>query len=890
MTDDDPNGGESSLDPTRSMGPLPEHAAESSDSSGSGRVRQLDPGDVLGDRFTIVRFLARGGMGEVYEAADRHLQNKHCALKILRSEIASDPNVRQRFEREVLLAREVTHPNVCPTFDLFRMEGPRGPVMFLTMKLLRGESLSTRLKRAGPFEIESAWPIVRQMADALDAAHRAGVIHRDFKPGNVMLEQSSGEIRVSITDFGLSRAYEADESRAETGRISGTIGYIAPELMQGGTATPASDVYAFGVVVHEMLTGRRPSSQAGQNRFLPPSRFVEGLPRAWDRLVMGCLQTDLAKRFQSAGEAISMMEARGSTSRSARLRTPAPRARRWIIGGAAAVLLVAAAWLSLPGLETILHPLPAKRFVALMAYPMEPNSEYRPLLKSVLDTAAGRLARAEASVKDLMVISPGDVAGQAAPKGPAEAVGTLGANLVLAASVRSSPGGVVLSLRVLDAATQKVLREKEVAAAESELSRLPEMAASAAGRILDIPAARARAQDGDGLASVPVGAYQHYATAEELMSQPNDAGLEQATEHYLRAVEIDPRFALAYARLSTAYIRKYHQSKDPALLNLAARNAELALKYNPDSSKALLSRAQVDVDSGRTQQALDELGQALKLDPGNPQILLVKARTLRDLDRRVEEEDLYRGILKDRPNYWPAYLELGQVLYRHGSYAQAAEAFAEGSAVAPRVALLVNNLGVMYLLLGRKEEAEQTLLKALQLGPNESAYSNLGSLAFTAGDYRRALDYYTKARDLRPARDVTWRNIGDCYMMLGDRARMIESYRKAEALLEEALKINPKPGASWMNLAFYRAKLGRRDEAAQAMQTAESRGAGDLQSQFKKAQVLALMGRKEESVQQVLKCMENGLSRTEVELAPDLKEVRSDPRYKRQAAQMEAKK
>src|ERR1039458_4128507 len=141
MTDDPSAGMDGSFDSTKSMSPPSERGSASSESAGDGRTRQLDPGDVLGDRFTVIRFLARGGMGEVYEVADRHLQNKHCALKTLRGEIATDPSVRQRFEREVLLAREVTHPNVCQTFDLFRTEGPRGPVLCLTMKLLRGESL-----------------------------------------------------------------------------------------------------------------------------------------------------------------------------------------------------------------------------------------------------------------------------------------------------------------------------------------------------------------------------------------------------------------------------------------------------------------------------------------------------------------------------------------------------------------------------------------------------------------------------------------------------------------------------------------------------------------------------------------------------------------------------
>ena len=883
---DDRSTDDDAPDSTGSRTRLLGHRAGPTDSGSDARARQLDPGNVLGDRFTIIRFLARGGMGEVYEAADRHLQSKHCALKTLRSEIAADPNVRQRFEREVLLAREVTHPNVCPTFDLFRVPGPRGPVLFLTMKLLRGESLSARLKRAGALTPEAALPLVRQMATALEAAHRARVVHRDFKPGNVMLEPTAGEPHVTVTDFGLSRAYADDATLAETERISGTLGYMAPELLHGGTATPASDVFALGVVVHEMLTGRRPVQKAGRTNFLPPSHLVTGLPRAWDRMVLGCLEPDPAKRFQSAAEALATIDAPAGSTKLVRRRVPMPRGRRWTLGAAAAALVVAGAWLALPTVDAILRPLPKQRFVALMAWPVDANGEYRPLLKSVLDATASRLARSEASVRDLLIISAGDVAGQAPPLTPGDAVSALGANLVLAASLRPAGGGVTLSMKVIDAATRKVLREREVTASESELSRLPERGAAAGARLLDVAAVPRRAQDSDEFANLPPAAYQRFAAAEDLASQPNDAGLEQAIEQYQRALEVDPRFALGYARLAMAYTRKFVRSQDAVVLTLAARNADLAMKYNPDSAKAALSRALVDVNSGRTQQAIDEQAQALKLDPGNPQVLIAKARTLRDLDRRAEEEDVYRGILKDRPNFWPAYLELGTVLHRHGNDAEAAKVFKEGTVVAPRVALLLSNLGAMYLLLDRTADAEQALRKSLELGPSEFAYGNLGLIAFGTGDYRKALEYYTKARDLRPTRDTTWRNIGDCYTMLGDAAKVTESYEKAAALLQDSLRINPKPGASWMTLAFYQAKLGRRADAEKAVQNAESRGASDVPSQFKKAQVLALLGEKEQALRQVLDCLAKGLSHTEVDLALDLKDVRNDPRYRNQVAQM----
>jgi eukaryotic-like serine/threonine-protein kinase len=173
------------------------------------------PGQLVAERFRIVRFVARGGMGELYEADDLRLRER-VALKAIRSNIAGDPAAMGRFERELRLARKVTHPNVCRIFDIEVAEpaeaGGQKPVVFLSMELLSGETLSERLKRAGRFSEAEALPLVRQMAAALSAAHEAGVIHRDFKSQNVMLCGSGERLRAVVTDFGLAQESFVRES------------------------------------------------------------------------------------------------------------------------------------------------------------------------------------------------------------------------------------------------------------------------------------------------------------------------------------------------------------------------------------------------------------------------------------------------------------------------------------------------------------------------------------------------------------------------------------------------------------------------------------------------------------------------------------------------------
>ncbi|MBZ5578362.1 MAG: protein kinase [Acidobacteriia bacterium] len=839
--------------------------------------RQLRAGDVLGGRFVIVQFLASGGMGEVYEAEDRELQGKHLALKTLRPEIAGNAAMRQRFEREVLLAREVSHRNVCPMYDLFRMEGPRGPILFLTMKLLRGESLAARLHRTGKLDSEVAHAIAKQLAEALDAAHRAGVIHRDFKPGNVMIEGSGEEQRVSVTDFGLSRLYESDETLAEPGHVAGTLGYIAPEVLEGRTALPASDVYAFGVVVYEMLTGTRPGGLSDTGSPPRPSKAVEGLPRAWDDVVRGCLARDPARRCQSAGEVLALLDrtARSGTS----VARPAVTRRAAIGAGAVTAAAAAGAWFTWPAIDAVLHPLPDRRFVALIAWPGDVDTPLRALLNGILDGIAARLVRAEAFVQHLLIIRPADVPGQPLRE-PKQAVYLLGANLVLAASLRASEGGFTLALRLLDAAEERVLRQRLLFAPASEASRLPERAAVSAIALLQVKAAPRKSAVLDDLAGVSAAAYDAFASAEEFRRLPNDTGLDSAIAKYQQVLEADPNFALAYARLAMAYIRKFQMRHEPGSLRLAERNADRALQINASSATSLLSRGLAYLYSGQTPEAMALMTQAQRIDLGNPEILLYQAHAFADLDERKEEEAVYRSILKQRPNFWPAYNELGRLLYRQGRLADAAEAFQEASAVAPQVALPLTNAGSMYLMMNRRDDAISAFQQSLRAAPNELAYLNLGNLSFEDRDYRKALDYYDKARDANPRSHETFRNIGDCYDVLGNRSRMVESYSRAAELLAGQLQANPRRGSDWMTLAFYEAKAGRRERAEADIRAAEERGATDVPSQFLKAQTAAVLGRKEEALRLVLACLDRGLSTIEVEFALDLKAVRADPRYR----------
>jgi serine/threonine protein kinase/tetratricopeptide (TPR) repeat protein len=299
---------------------------------------RLIPGDLIDDgRYRIESFLGEGGMGAVYAAADLEL-GQRVALKTLRPESAV-PDALDRFKREINVARRVTHPSVCRLYDLGRHRLPDGggDLLFLTMQFLEGETLRERVKRQGPLTTGEALPLARQMAAGLDAAHHAGVIHRDFKSGNVMLVRSTeggrSGLRAVITDFGLAREVQQRdqmESLTVTAGFVGTPAYASPEQIQGKEVGPASDIYAFGIVLYEMLTGRLPFDEAPtawmavvkrlSDPPTPPRKHVPGLDTRWEEAILRCLERRPEDRFATGDEVMTALE----TPLSIQLTVPVP--------------------------------------------------------------------------------------------------------------------------------------------------------------------------------------------------------------------------------------------------------------------------------------------------------------------------------------------------------------------------------------------------------------------------------------------------------------------------------------------------------------------------------------------------------------------------------------
>jgi|RhiMethySRZTD1v2_1073278.scaffolds.fasta_scaffold00056_78 eukaryotic-like serine/threonine-protein kinase len=563
-------------------------------------------GDLLCERFRVVRFIARGGMGELYEAEDLAL-GERIALKTIRSEIAVHERAAQRFRREVQLARKVTHPNICRIFDLFEHRLPEGlarppeatsgAVSFVTMELLQGETLSQRLRRLGPFSVDDARPIVEQMAAALSAAHAAEVLHRDFKTNNVMLLDTGASTapRVVVTDFGLAHTFgdasgAGDGAITVTGDVVGTPEYMSPEQIEGGVLTPASDIYALGIVIYEMVTGQRPfvaetPIASAIQRVVgstprSPREVKPDLPVLWDRAIMRCLARYPESRFKNAADIPRALD--GTTPRPARSRLVLAAAIGLLILAGVATVLWRGRTASEPAASTSATATPAdvvRPAVAVLGFRNLAGREDAQWLSTALsemlttELAAGEQLRTipgenVTRVKTELSLADADTY---ASETLTRIRQNLGADLVVTGSYVTVGAGDDSTLRV-DIRLQDS-REGETLSLVSEMGRVTELLdlVSRAGMRLREKLG-VQAQDTSVRASQPGSPEVARLYAEGLirLRRYDALGARAVFEH---AIKADPRFPLAHSALANTWSQLGYDSRAK---DAAARAFELS--------------------------------------------------------------------------------------------------------------------------------------------------------------------------------------------------------------------------------------------------------------------------------------------------------------------------
>ena len=657
----------------------------------------LEVGSVIADRYEILKLLGEGGMGAVYKARDREV-DRLVALKVVRPELAGHSSVLQRFKQELVLARAITHRNVIRIYDLGVAEGCR----FITMEFIEGRDLSSILEE-GKLSPAEAVRILRQVCSALESAHAEGVVHRDLKPQNIMVEASG---RVVVMDFGLARSMETS-GLTQAGAVMGTPAYMAPEQAKGFPADERSDIFALGIIFYQMLTGVVPFKgdtalatllMRTQGPPKPPAQLEPAIPPMLNDVVMKALAIDPAQRYQKAsdlGKDLYDWE-QGAIHKS--IVTPPMRmigestSGKWIGVAAAGVLVLAgAAYGVFRFLDKPPAPVPATT-VLISDFNNHTGDQVftgtlESTLKLALEGATFISAYDRARVRELGLKAVTGVFDEPA----AEAVAaSQGLNVVVSGSIDRRGNEYQLALRAVRTVTGKVIANVDATAPDKDqvLFAVTKLGTALRKTLGDSTSESAQRLSMETLSSANLEAVHEYATGLDLLSAGK---FSDAQGHLSRAVELDPNFGIAYTIMASA-----------------ARN------------------------QGRFQDAEQYIREAIKLTGRMTERERYRTRAYlyfltADYQKCGEE---YGALLDRYPADTGAYTNLGVCLAHQHNIAKSLEVARRAVAILPKRAIYHSNLAMDLVdsgdFAGAVKEAADTVKLGYVNGYLIEAFAHLG--------------------------------------------------------------------------------------------------------------------------------------------------------------------
>jgi serine/threonine protein kinase/tetratricopeptide (TPR) repeat protein len=845
----------------------------------------LNPGYLLAKRYEIVALLGSGGMGEVYEAQDQELGGR-IALKVIHPQMSFDPATLDRFRREVQLARQVTHPNVCRVFDIGHHQQQGREIIFLTMELVRGETLSARLKRAGKIESQEALIITVQLCQALGAAHQAGILHRDFKCGNVMLIGSGEKVRAVVTDFGIARWMRSTEDSAGAlttrGAIFGTPAYMSPEQIQGKELTVASDIYALGLVLYEMVTGRRPFQDESPwtealkrltENPAEPGKGTADSSRIWNRVILQCLERDPKNRFASTAEVIASLRGKGKPSS---IVLGHPRSAILV------VLLILAVVISVAFRAHIFaRSLPAEKHIAVLPFKFAGNDPANQATAyGLAESLSGNLSRLQNLGSSTWVV-PWQAVKERPANDDSHAGSSLGANLLITGELERRSGHLRLTAELKDASTLAALRSELIDIPEAEVMTLEDRLLERAATMLqfNLPSGTLQRLR---VSETPVpGAYEFYEQGKGYLLRLTPEDMDHAIDLLHRAIEKDPGFALAQANLAFAYEWKYRATKEAKWLDQARQVCAQAMSLNDKLSPIHLTLGLIREDLGDLDGSIKELVQAWQLDPANDEARNLLSLAYDQAGRLLEAQTLLKDAIQRNPASWINYNDLGVFYYHHQQYSQAEPLFRAATELAPGNPKAFYNLGGMYAVQGKFKEAETVLLRAIAIKPAAGAYSNLGTVLRSQGRYEESAGMLQKAVELGPGDYRLWSNLGNAYALAGNQAKAMQAYDKAVQTIEKTLALQPRNGQLLQSLALNYAKLQQKDKALLTLARITGPLAHDPGTLFDSALVYELIGERQRALAELHASVLAGLPLERIQNTPTFNELRADKRYSR---------
>jgi serine/threonine protein kinase/tetratricopeptide (TPR) repeat protein len=877
----------------------------------------LSAGTRLGP-YEVVASLGAGGMGEVYRAKDTRL-DRTVALKVLPEKFFEDQDRKSRFEREARLLAALSHPNIAVVYSFEEIPGSSGFPRrhLLAMELLEGESLRESL-REGPLPPRTAIDLGAQIADGLAAAHTKGIVHRDLKPENLFITR---EGRIKILDFGLARQTaipSAVESSSPTegkatspGEVLGTVGYLSPEQVRGQPADSRSDLFAFGCVLHEMLSGKRAfkketaaETMTAVLREEPPA--LTGPPDL-SALVNRCLEKRPEMRFQSAQDLAFALRSLASSSDLTRPGAPGPSRRpvlSWLIAAAAAFVLVAVVIGLIRGRERPSPPTVALKPLRVVVLPFEnlgsPDDAY--FASGMTEEITSRLA----NVRTLAVISR-TTATQYDRKGKTvEQIGKdLGVGYVLEGSVRwdrsgGGPGRVRITPQLIRVSDDTHLWSERYDRQLADIFTIQGDVADGVVRALNLALAPA---ESTALRQIPtrnLEAYDFYLRALELEKRNEEpSSIAKQIQLTSQAVDRDPQFAEALALLAKARLYNYFLFFDrrQSELERARVEAERAVTLRPDSAETHWALGYYHyMGKYDYEAALAEFNKALAIQPNNARVHAVIGFVRRRQGRMDEMEAELRKAIEGDPGNGMFRSELGLTELLLRKYRDAIRNYDVSTSLDPANASgQYERAWANVLWHGDLAAAEQALRKATEVSNLEDPYGlvdySLFRLSLIARDWDGALRRLNLWRREAATGPYWYLPIpllrAEVLSYIGRRDHPRQSYEEARHLLAQEMRETPEDARLHSSLGIALAGLGRTAEAVQEgkhgvalMPPARDayRGVSRVEDL---ARIYTMVGNQEASIQQLeyLLSHPSGISVTLLRLDPRWDRLRKNPKF-----------
>jgi serine/threonine-protein kinase len=747
--------------------------------------------------FHIVSKVGQGGMGVVYLARDERLE-RDVALKVLREGLLSDETARKRFRKEALALSKLNHPNIALIYDF----DSQGGVDFLVMEYVAGVSLAQRLEGGALSEKETA-SIGAQIAQALEEAHEHGVIHRDLKPGNILLTTKG---RVKVLDFGLatflrpSDDLEVTQSITQTQAMTGTLPYMAPEQLRGEGADPRSDIHAVGLVLYEMATGQRAFQEGLTSRLIDailnhqassPRALNPKVSSELERIILKCLEKDRENRFQSARELEVDLRRLISASSTASVRvakTDNRLSRKVLIAGLGTILLAAIlVGLNVAGSrDRLLGRVHAPQIRSLAVLPLEnlsrdPDQEY--FADGTTDAVITDLAKIGA----LHVISRTSVMRyKRSQKSVPEIAKELNVDAVMEGSIERSGNRVRINAQLIQAATDQHLWAESYDRDLHDVLRVQEEIARSIAREVQIQLTPQEQALLTKARPVDPEAYELYLRGRYFWGKRNQESNKKAIALFQQAIDKDPRYPSPYSGLADCYIL-------------------FAISFDVGSLSPNEAIPQAKAAAEKAIQLDDSLA-----DGHNS---LAYTKLLYDWDWAGAETE-FKQALQLNPGYANAHHWYAHLLLASGRQEEALAESRRALSLDQLSPILNVHLGWHYIYTREYDRAVEQLRKTLELDPNYSlANWYLGWVYEQQGKYPEALQAMRKAQDLLQSNTALAADIGYVYARSGDT-------RAALKVLAQLDEFSKHTYVNSFEVALIYLALGRKSEALQRLERA----------------------------------------------------------------------